>query len=262
MALITIKSFIVNSHLIIPDSHAHPNHHNKRAEWLGDLICDLKPDIVIHIGDSADMPSLSSYDRGKKIFQGRSYRNDIDSHLDFNDRLWNKVKKQKKKLPKRIFCIGNHEERIERVIQTSPELDGAIGYHDLELEKYYDQIIPYNGGTPGSIMVDGVYYAHYFVSGVKGLPLGGEHPAYSLLTKRFSSHTCGHSHLADLCYRSLPNGKKIQGCVVGCYQDYDSDWAGEVNNLWWRGVVYKKNVEYGMYDPSFISLDSLKKEYA
>ena len=251
----------MSNHLIIPDSHAHPEHHNKRAEWLGRLICDLKPDVVVHIGDSADMPSLSDYDRGKKIFQGRSYRNDIDSHLDFNDRLWNEVKKQKKKLPTRYFFIGNHEERIERAIQRSPELDGAIGYHDLELDRYYNHIIPYNGTTPGSLDIDGVYYAHYFISGLKGYPVGGEHIGYSLLTKRFGSHTCGHNHLADLCYRSNADGTKIIGCSVGCYQDYHSDWAGESNKLWWRGIVYKRNVEYGEYDPQFISLNTIKKEY-
>jgi hypothetical protein len=207
-----------NTHLIIPDSHAHPNHHNKRAEWLGKLICDVKPDVVIHIGDSADMPSLSDYDRGKKIFQGRSYRDDIDSHLDFNDRLWHQVKKQKKQLPTRYFFIGNHEERIERAIQKSPELDGAIGYHDLELDRYYNETIPYNGGTPDSKCIDGITYAHYFVSGVKGYPLGGEHPAYSLLSKRFGSHSCGHSHLLDYCVRTGPNGRKIACTVVGCYQ--------------------------------------------
>lgn len=251
----------MTDHLIISDPHATHGTSNRRAEWLGKLISDLKPDVVINIGDNADMPSLSDYDRGKKIFQGRSYRNDVDAHLDFNDRLWSTVKKQKRKLPRRVFCIGNHEHRIDRAIQKSPELDGAIGYHDLELDRYYDEVVEYNGNTPGTICIDGVFYGHFFVSGVMGRSVGGEHPAYSLLTKRFASHTCGHVHTADLCFRSLPTGKKILGCVVGCFQEHDADWAGEVNKLWWRGIVHKRNVEDGVYDPNFISLHTIKKEY-
>jgi hypothetical protein len=78
-------------HLVIPDPHAHFQHHNKRAEWLGKLILDIKPDAVINIGDTWDMPSLSHYDKGRKGFQGRTYRADIDAGIDFNDRLWSTV---------------------------------------------------------------------------------------------------------------------------------------------------------------------------
>jgi len=251
----------MTTHLIIPDTHAHYQHHNKRAEYLGHLINDIKPDVVIHLGDSADMPSLSGYDKGRKSFQGRTYRADIDAHLDFNDRLWSIVKSAKKRLPRRIFLVGNHEERINKAINMQPELEGAIGMQDLELERYYDEVIPYEGGTPGTIALDGIHYAHYHVSGLMGRPVGGEHPAYSLVTKRFTSCTAGHSHLADLCYRTSSDGRKIIGCVAGVYQDYDSDWAGNVNRLWWRGVVVKRNVSNGTYNPQFISLETLKREY-
>ena len=252
----------MSTHLVIPDSHAHYQHHNKRAEWLGKLINDVKPDIVIHIGDSADMPSLAGFDKGKKAAIGRTYKADIQAHLDWNDRLWETVKSTKKRLPRRVFCVGNHEERINKAINSQPELEGAIGMADLELEYFYDQVIPYNGGSPGVIELDGVSYAHFHVSGLMGRPTGGEHPAHSLVTKQFSSCTAGHSHLADLCYRTSTTGKKIIGCLAGVYQDYDADWAGEVNRLWWRGVVVKRNVSNGTYDPQFISLDAIKREYA
>lgn len=250
------------THLIIPDSHAHPKHHNKRAEWLGKLINDVKPDVVIHLGDSADMPSLSSYDRGTKAFQGRNYRADIDAHLDFNDRLWDTVRSAKRKLPVRYFLEGNHEHRITKAINLQPELEGAISFDDLELERYYDEIVPYNGRSPGVLSVDGISYAHFFISGVMGRPLGGTHPAYSILSKGHGSATAGDLHLLSYEVQTGIGGKRIQGLVAGCYQDYDADWAGEANKLWWRGVVVKRNVENGNYDPQFISLEALRKEYA
>lgn len=249
------------THLIIPDSHAHPKHHNKRAEWLGKLINDIKPDVVVHLGDSADMPSLSSYDRGTKAFQGRNYRADIDAHLDFNDRLWDTVRSAKRKLPVRYFFEGNHEHRIKKAINLQPELEGAISFDDLELTRYYDEVIEYNGRSPGVHQIDGVQYAHFFISGVMGKSIGGAHPAYSILAKGHGSATAGDLHLLSYECQTGIGGRRLQGLVAGCYQDYDADWAGEANKLWWRGVVVKRNVENGNYDPSFISLAALKKEY-
>lgn len=249
------------THLFITDSHSHYKHNNKRAEYLGHLICDLKPDVVIHGGDSADMPSLASFDKGKKSFQGRTYRADIDSHLDFLSRMFFPIRKAKRKLPRFYFLEGNHEHRIKRAIDLQPELEGAIGFKDLELDRYFDEIVEYNGGSPGVLKLDGVNYAHYFVSGVMGRNIAGEHPAYSLISKQYDSCSAGHTHTADYAIRTDTNGRKIHGLIAGTFSDYDNDWAGEANRLYWRGCVFKRGVDKGNYDPEFISLARMKKEY-
>lgn len=249
------------THLIVPDSHAHPDHHNDRADWLGQLIADVKPDVLIHIGDSADMASLSTYDKGKKSFQGRNYKKDIEAHLDFQERMFAPIRKLKRKLPYSVFCIGNHEHRITRAIDISPELDGAVSLDHLKLHDFYDDVVNYSGGTPGVITIDGITYAHYFVGGIAGRPLGGIHAGYAIATKKFSSATCGHSHLFDTSWHVDLQGTPIIGTVVGCYQDYSNDWAGEVAGLWNRGVVIKRNVSNGGYDLQYIRLESLRKEY-
>lgn len=250
-----------NIHLVIPDPHAKPGHSNKRAEYLGHLINDVRPDAVVMLGDLFDMPSLSSYDRGKKSFIGRTYRADVDAGIDFNDRLWNVVRKSKKRMPRRYALIGNHEQRIDRTIEVQPELEGVISYDDLDLERYYDTIVHYEGATPGTIELDGITYGHYMVTGISGRPISGEHAAYTHLTKKFTSCVVGHSHSADLAIRTRPDGKKITGLVAGCYLDYDPEYAGNSADLWWRGVVVLRNVEDGCFDPQFVSLSALKKEY-
>src|SRR5574343_467016 len=121
---------IGKTHLVIPDSHATPEFNNDRADWLGELILDVKPDVLVHIGDSCDLSSLSSYDKGKASFQGRNYKADINAHLDFQERMFAPLKKAKRKLPYSVFFIGNHEHRITRAIDLSPELDGAISLKD------------------------------------------------------------------------------------------------------------------------------------
>jgi len=208
------------------------------------------------------MPSLSGYDKGKSSFHGRTYRADINAHLDFQERLWSPVKARKKRLPRTYFCLGNHEHRITRALEYQPELDGTIGLADLNLEEWYDHIAWYEGSTPGTVTVDGVLYAHYLVSGVSGRPIGGEHPATSLIGKSLTSATVGHLHTADWSRRTTASGKPVLGLFAGCFQDYSPEFAGNAADKWWRGVCVKRNVEDGNYDLQMISIDSLKKEYA
>lgn len=256
------RSELITTHLVIPDIHAHPNYDNKRADLLAKLIIDIKPDVVVNLGDQWDFPSLSGYDKGKRTFVGRSYRADVNTGLEFSERLWEPVKKTKKRLPLRIYLEGNHEHRIEKALDLSPEMDGTIGFKDLELDRYYDEVVRYDGSTPGIKEIDGIYYAHYFISGVMGRPLGGEHPAYSLYSKLGRSCTAGHIHTLDYCVRTSVDGSKNHNLITGCFFDYNSDWAGKANDLYWRGVVIKRNVEGGNYDPEFVSLQQLEKIYA
>lgn len=250
-------------HLVVGDTHAHPDHDNSRADLLAGLISDLRPDVYVHIGDSADMASLSSYDRGLSYFVGRNYKDDVHAHLEFEERVWGPVRRQKKKLPRRVFCIGNHEDRISRALSKSPELTGAISMKDLQLEYFYDDIVPYDGhSTPGVIDVDGIDYAHFVVAGISGRPLSSLHHGYQLLQKRHKSTTVGHSHVFSYDTQKFLKGtNSLHGLCLPCFVDYPVDWAGNVTDLWDSGVVIKRGVENGNYDLEFVSMKRLKEIY-
>lgn len=248
------------THLVFSCAHAHWEFSNERADWLSRLIIDVRPDVVVNLGDNLDLPSLYQASQGKKPV-GQSYKKDIDSHIDFQQRLWEPIKTRKKRLPYRVCLHGNHEQRIKNTLSYQPELDGAVSFGDLRLSDWYDEIVPYEGNTPGTIEIDGITYAHYIISGVSGRPLSSEHQAHSLLSKTFQSVTVGHTHTFDYCVRTRPNGTKIMGAVVGCYSDYTNDWAGEIGKLWDRGVLIKRNVDKGEYDHEWISLKTIKNEY-
>lgn len=249
------------SHLVIPDTHANPQYNNNRFSWLGQLIVDLKPTKVIMLGDWADMPSLCSYDKGTKGFEGRRYKKDIEAAIDAQERMFSPIKRAKKKLPKFIMLEGNHEHRIERAASYDAVLEGTIGLDDLLFNTFGWHFIRYNGSTPGIHVEDGVAYAHYFTSGIMGRPVSGEHTAYQLLAKQHMSCTQGHTHITDYSIRTRGDKQHIHGLVAGVYQDYDADFAGAANDLWWKGVVFKRNVEDGQYDPEWISMDRIRKEY-
>ena len=256
------------THLVIGDPHASPHHNNNRFELLGRLIVDRQPDVIVNIGDMADMPSLSSYDRGRKSFEGRRYKHDIASVINAQQCLFkplqdynNKQKENKHRQykPELYLTIGNHENRIDRATEAQAELEGVISLADLKYEEFGWQVIPFLE----PIIIDGIAYVHYFTSGVMGRPIGGEHPATSLLTKMFMSCVQGHSHLRDYSERTNAEGKKIQALIAGCFLDEDQheNYAREANKMWWKGVVLLHEVENGQFEPEFINIKQLRKRY-
>lgn len=252
---------MIDTLMIIPDQHAISSHNNDRALWLGQLIKDTKPEVVINMGDAADMESLSSYDKGTRAFQGKSYKADIDAHLDFQEKLWGPIKKLKKKMPRKIILEGNHEHRIERALDLSQELVGTIGFKDFQFDHFYDEVVRYKGQTPGIFKLEDILFAHFFITGVSGRPMGGEHPAHTLITKNKISSVAAHTHLFDYCTQTNIDGQTHNGLVVGCYQDYINDWSGNIGELWRAGITILRNVEKGDFDVQFIGIETLRKEY-
>ncbi len=246
-----------NTHLVIPDSHCKPGVSNERYVWLGKFIRDLKPDVVVNLGDHADMPSLCSYDVGKKSFEGRRYKQDVE-HVRNSLALIKHHAGGAYSNARRVLTLGNHEQRIEKAIDSDPaKLEGIISTKDLGYEEAGWEVHPY--GSP--VIIDGICYCHYMPSGVMGRPIGGENAASMLLKKQFQSCTVGHSHLFDFSCRTKPDGTKIIGLVAGCYFTHNEQYAGPCNKLYSRGVVVKRNVKNGSYDHEWISIQELKRRY-
>jgi hypothetical protein len=243
--------------VVIPDSHAHPDYSNRRYDYLGHFISDVKPDYVVDIGDWFDMPSLCSYDKGKSSFEGRRYWKDIETGIEAQDRMLSVIRRQKRKLPSFHRTLGNHEARITRAIsQDAAVLEGTIGLEDLQSAEYKWEEYPFLQ----PVRIEGVSFCHYFTTGVKNMPIGGEHQAYTLLMKEHASCVMGHTHTLDYAVRRAGE-RFIHGLVVGCFQDYDADYAGPANKKWNRGVVKLTNVDNGNFDFSWISMERLHEAY-
>ncbi len=254
--------------LVIPDAHASPHFHNERFDILGKFIVDRKPDVIVNIGDFGDMPSLCSYDKGKKSFEGRRYKDDVAAVVDAQKRMFapmaeynlqqrKNAKKQYK--PRLILTLGNHENRINRVAEMQAELEGTISVADLKYKEFGWDVIPYTS----PIVINGVAFCHHFSSGIMGRPISGEHPGYSLITKMYQSCVAGHSHIRDFCERTSADGRRLLGLIVGCYLDVDQheDYAGEANKMWWKGLVMLHDVADGEFEPEFVNIKQLRKLY-
>ena len=111
-------------HLVIPDTQCKPGYPTEHLEWVGKYAAEKKPEVIVHLGDHWDMPSLSIYDVGKKAFEGRTYNNDIIAGNLAMDKLMkpivneiNRLKRNRKKTwnPKLIFLIGNHDQLFSHI---------------------------------------------------------------------------------------------------------------------------------------------------
>ena len=64
-------------HLVIPDTQIRPEDDLDFVSCIGQYIVHKKPDVVVMLGDWADMHSLSSYDAGRLSGEGARYVDDI-----------------------------------------------------------------------------------------------------------------------------------------------------------------------------------------
>lgn len=246
-------------------AHATPEVGNERFSWLGDLIEDIKPSYVVDLGDGADMKSLNSYDtRYPQAIVAQSYQADIEVYNDAQSRIWDRYSLKKKKRPWRIGFEGNHEHRIHTALAHDPRLEGdkyGVSFSHLQTDHWFDDYHKYENSGPAIADYDGVSYAHYFSSGNFGSAMSGIHHAYSLLQNRNHSSTCGHSHKRSLYFKDGSHPRGIIGLVAGCFKGGQEGWAGQAQNDWWKGVVIKREVNNGVYEPEFVSYERLKKAY-
>jgi|TARA_B110000438_G_scaffold257314_1_gene265322 hypothetical protein len=246
----------INKLLIIPDCHASPDYDNDRFTALGEFIVKEKPEVIVCLGDFADMPSLSSYDKGTKGFEGRRYQKDVAVTLDAQDKLFSSLRhfnahkrklKERQYKPKLYMTLGNHEDRITRATNSHSELHGTIGINDLQYEKSGWKVTPFKQ----CLTLQGIAFSHYFAAGVSGRPIFSTHLGNALISKLHLSAVQGHTHLYNHAEQTRPDGTKIFGLSAGCYShpQFSEGWCQDTEHTWWRGVVMLEGLDgEGYYD--------------
>jgi len=155
--------------------------------------------------------------------------------------------------------------RIKTALSVDPRLEGSrygISFSHLQTKTHFDEYHEYENSAPAIANYGGVDYAHFFAPGNSSRAVSGIHHAYGLIQARAVSSTCGHSHLRSSYFKDGAGANGLVASVVGCYKGKAESWAGQANRSWWKGVLVKREVENGMYEPQWISMDTLKKEYS
>lgn len=253
----------MTKHIVIPDVQFKANNDTDFLKAIGNYIVDKKPEVVVNIGDFADMPSLSSYDVGKKNFEGRRYRSDVEAvhHAmevllspikEFNERA--KKGHRERYNPRMVLTLGNHEDRISRAVNNDAKLDGTIGLQDLKYAEFGWEVYPFLQ----PVVIDGVAYCHYFTTGIAGRPA----PSAQLqLAKKHMSCIAGHQQGLQIATAYRADGKRLTSVIAGSCYEHEEDYLGPQGNKHWQGILVLHEVVEGEFDLMPVSLKYLKNNY-
>lgn len=253
----------MRDHLVIFDMQVKPNSILTHLPSIGQYIVKNKPEVIIVIGDWWDMHSLSTYDRGTKKAEGARYVEDVDSGIEAMSTMLGPIRdynlyalKQKKRQykPEMHFTMGNHEERIGRHVNAYPILEDTLSYNNLKLKEFGFKV--HNFLEP--VIIDGVEYVHYVQNRNSANPKASSKVS---LDQTKVSVTQGHRPCLDI-HTDWSDERGMMWSIT-CGSSYldDECYKGPQGNRHWRGIVHKRNVVNGDFDPEFIRLTTLMREY-
>ena len=162
---------------------------------------------TVFIGDIVDHHAISFHQRHP----------DAQGALDEYHEAFEHVQRWRKAFPRATVCIGNHDERIQRLAA------------DRGIPRCY--LLPYSEvySTPKwdwvhAKSIDGVFYTH-------GTGLGGKYPAFNAALKRATSVVLGHVHsVANICWTAGPD-RRFFGMDVGCGVDVNHTYMQYGKNM-------------------------------
>jgi hypothetical protein len=245
--------------LVLPDVQAKPGVDFSYLRRIGRYALEKRPDVIVCIGDFADMPSLSSYDKGKKSFEGRRYKRDIEAAQFAMQAFLGPIEEYNKTArrpytPRKVLTLGNHEHRIDRATNDDPMLEGILSIKDLAYEEYGWEVYPFLE----VVVIEGIAFSHYFTTGVMGRPAG---TAQAQLKKAGMSCFAGHQQGKQIVYGYRADGSTITSIISGSCYEHDESYLGPQGNKHWRGFWMLHDCKDGGFDEMPVSLSFINRRY-
>jgi len=244
--------------VVLGDMHAHPDFDIKRFRVAGEWAAAQNPTHVISIGDFSDCSALNTH--GTLLEDGsREILDDVEVTRQALSEFMAPFYRRKKKLPKFVITLGNHEWRFERFLKDNPKVRGLIGKHLLGFEAFgweqYDFKRSFN--------LEGWKFVHHL-----GTQNGSAAKVNSPTNGAKSvgrSCVVGHSHVHSLIEHPFEDdsgkGYYIHGLDVGCliHKDmgYMEHWSCDTAFKYWRGIHLIDNMQNGDGDISWVRASTL-----
>lgn len=247
--------------LVLPDVQAKHGNDFKFLTSIGNYILAKRPDVIVNLGDFCDFESLSQWDVNKKRFEGRTYQKDLQATREAMDALLvpmyehnarQRKNKKKEYKPRMVLTLGNHEDRLARCIESDRKLDGLMSIDDLPYQDW--EIYPFLD----VVVIEGIAFSHYFISGVKGLPIG---TAQALLAKQHMSCVAGHQQGRQIAFGKRADGKGMTSLIIGSCYEHHEHYLGSQGNKHWRGLYLLHGCKDGEFDECAVPLSYIKEHY-
>jgi predicted phosphodiesterase len=238
--------------LVYGDSH-YPFHDQGAINIIKKIAVDVKPDVVVHVGDLADAWQISRFD--KDPARRESLQDDIDTACAH-------LKEMAMVTPqaKRYFLEGNHEFRLTKVIWRMSEEQRELARLRV-FQKHVDwqgilaengvpkalwDFVPARGQARRRIFPKLVVKHGSIVRKWSGATARGEWERYG------TSGVSGHTHRLGLFYHRDFNGN--QGWAeTGCTCDLNPEYVEDPD--WQHGcliVTFARDYKYYSFEPVYI----------
>ena len=143
--------------VLLPDIH-YPHCEDKLMESVCDFIVDYEPNELVYMGDQMSLDCISSWNRQKPLLkEGQRL---VDDYRKFDEDILQWHEDITNADTRRVFMIGNHEERVQWYIERNPELQGIVDIdYSLNLTERGYKVVPFNEiHTVGKLSVLHGYY--------------------------------------------------------------------------------------------------------
>lgn len=233
-----MKNDTIKKIIVCPDAH-HPYVDKKAWNCFLSALKEVRPDVLVIIGDFVDLLSVSSH--AKKASDEKKLAKEIAAGNKALDQIC------ALNIPRVVYIFGNHESRLARYLNANaPELDELLTLEEkFRLKERGIEYVKY-----GDFLRIGKMAFTHDVGRV------GVNTARQSL-QDFGDNICvGHSHRASTVYSGSVEGKTHVGLNVGWLGDYNAiDYRNRhtAKREWQHGfgLVYqdKKGVSYCNFVP-------------
>lgn len=208
--------------MIMPDSH-HPFENKRAVELLFRIAEHVKPDVLINLGDHFDFFAVSDHQKDPR------HRMDLAWEIAEGDKTL-KTFDSFGVFKRKIFCEGNHEQRLTRFIaDKAQEVYRAIAPagllqtrtlpEALDLKARGWEWIPYKDYG----RIGGLHFTH-------DVDRAGKTAHENAQSDFETSSVIGHTHQLRLMVRGNVHGQWHTGAMLG--------WLGD-----WRQIDYRHKMK-------------------
>ena len=251
--------------LVVPDTQCMPGVPDNHFTALGKYAVAKRPDVIVHLGDFRDMPSLSSYESAaRKAHEGRCKVADFDAGNAALEKFENELAKAPGYNPTKVMLEGNHDSwnehgRVGRYLAEHPDDRRLLEKMELLEHSTGWTVVPFLE----PIEIQGVLYCHLFPYSAKGTVTGtsvkmGAGSASAQVKAVMKSATAGHKQGLDVAILNTPHSTH-RGLIAGSFYQHEDHYMPGAR--FWRGCLLKTECRDGQYGLVEVSLDFLLRRY-
>lgn len=236
------------SALVFGDLHVQAGEadkHLQRCNAIGRLALKYRPKTIICGGDLLDMPALAEHMGSKAVggngstlgHQGKRVGQDIEAGKDAIRRIQKPIedynracaragRSGNKYKPRKVFLLGNHENRLNKVANKIPELADVVNVQKLLVDWLVQQGWEVYDGERETFWLGGIGFRHYFRDKMKNaIPITTAHSRLPRSSVWFHGHSMA---MNELRYDGIVNKYAALPCMKPEHRLEEKEAAGVV----------------------------------